>query len=257
MDKTLLTQLINFGLSEKEAKIYTTLLEIDAATVFEVAKHSGVNRSSAYVVLETLQKKGFVGISDDKKVRRYIASSPEILLQSAKREARKYDEIKSGIESIVPVLKALHKNTKHKPIVKVFEGKDGLINLYEDSLSCKEKQIRIVSAVEPIYKLLPDYVPTYIKQRFKKGIKMFGIHPDHGFLDKYTKMDKKGIDDAVFIPADKYKTPADFAIYDNKIGYMTAEDDGFGVLIEDKDFARVMKSIFDLAYEEAKRLTNK
>jgi hypothetical protein len=35
---------------------------------------------------------------------------------------------------------------------------------------------------------------------------------------------------------------------------MTAEDGGFGVLIEDKNMADVMKSVFDLAYEEAKRL---
>ena len=47
----------NFGLSEKEAKIYLALLELEAATVFETAKQSGINRSSAYVVLEALQKK--------------------------------------------------------------------------------------------------------------------------------------------------------------------------------------------------------
>ena len=77
MSDILLKQLVNFGLSEKEAKIYLALLELEMATVFEVAKQSGINRSSAYVVLEGLKKKGLVGISDDKKVRRYIAASPE------------------------------------------------------------------------------------------------------------------------------------------------------------------------------------
>ncbi len=89
MTEVLLKQLQNFGLSEKEGKIYLALLELEMATVFEVAKQSGINRSSAYVVLEALKKKGLVGISDDKKVRKYIAASPETLLHSAKTAAQK------------------------------------------------------------------------------------------------------------------------------------------------------------------------
>ena len=91
-------KLTDFGLSEKEAKIYLALLELEAATVSEAAKNSGINRSSAYVVLEALRKKGIVGISDDKKVRRYLAASPETLLRSAITSAQKQEEIKSGIE---------------------------------------------------------------------------------------------------------------------------------------------------------------
>ena len=71
MNNLIAKQLINFGFSEKEAKIYLALLELEAATVFETAKLSGVNRSSAYVVLEALKKKGFVGISD--KDGRYLS----------------------------------------------------------------------------------------------------------------------------------------------------------------------------------------
>jgi sugar-specific transcriptional regulator TrmB len=108
MTEVLLKQLQNFGLSEKEGKIYLALLELEMATVFEVAKVR-INRSSAYVVLEALKKKGLVGISDDKKVRKYIAASPETLLHSAKTAAQKQEALKDGIESIIPELKALYK----------------------------------------------------------------------------------------------------------------------------------------------------
>src|SRR5258705_13289394 len=102
MNDHILKQLIAFGLSDKEAKIYLALLELELATVHEVAKQSGINRSSAYVVLESLKRKGFVGISEDKNVRQYVAASPETLLYSAKTAAKKQADLSHGVESIIP-----------------------------------------------------------------------------------------------------------------------------------------------------------
>jgi sugar-specific transcriptional regulator TrmB len=255
MTNLLLKQLIDFGLSEKEGKIYLTLLELEAATVFEVAKQSGVNRSSAYVVLEALKKKGLVGISDDKKVSRYIAASPEALLYTAKSATKKQKDIKTGIESVLPELKALHKGTRGKPIVKIFEGQIGLINALEDSLISKEKFLRAVSSLEKVSKLLPpDYFFGYISRRTEKGIKMHGIHPANDIARKLVKASLHKLDTPLLIPEKKYTTPADLAIYDNKIGYLSSENGGFAVIIESKEMAEVMKSVFDLAWEEAKRL---
>jgi sugar-specific transcriptional regulator TrmB len=254
----LLKQLIDFGLSEKEAEIYLTLLELEIATVFEIAKHSGINRSSAYVVLEALKKKGLVGTSDDKKVRRYIAASPEALLQTAKTAATQKEQIQIGIESIIPELRNLHKGTRGKPIIKVFEGTSGLIDIFEDSLNSKEKIIRIISSVEKISKLLPpDYFFGYVKHRAERGIKMHGIHPANEIARQLRNAGLLKHDKAMFIPKEKYHTPADMALYDNKISYMSPENGGFGVIIESKEMAEVMKSIFDLAWKEAKRLNIK
>src|SRR3989338_5448141 len=108
-NNVLVKQLIEFGLSEKEAKIYLALLELEVATVTEVAETAGINRSSTYVVMEALKKKGLVSTSEDKKIQTYSAVSPEMLLEDAKNKAKRADAIKNNINDIVPELKALHK----------------------------------------------------------------------------------------------------------------------------------------------------
>jgi len=256
MIEHLIKKLTAFGLSDKEAKIYLALLELGTAKVSEVAKYSKINRATTYVVLENLKKRGLVGVSYDKKIRCYVASSSEILLHAARAEANRQIEIKENIESAIPELKALHKNTKHVPIVRVFEGKSGLINAFEDTLKCKEKLIRVISAVENIAGFLPDYFPNYIKQRMKNGIKMHGIHPVETMAKKLIKLDEIKFDTPIIIPKDKYKSPADMAIYDDMINLMSSKDGGFAVLIQNKEMTEVMKSIFDLAWEEAKRLNS-
>ncbi len=255
-NKILSKKLVEFGLSEKEALIYLSLLELEIAGVNEISKRSGINRSSSYVVLESLKKKGFVGISDDKKVRRYIASPPETIHRVAEDLARKQDDVRKSISSIIPELKALHKDTKHRPRVRVLEGKDGLISAFEDSLSCREGVMRVSSSVENLLNIIPeDYFPNYVKRRIEKKIKLKGIHPNTEFAKKIIGLDPEAFDRPLLIPSKDFKMPADFAIYDDKIAYMSPENEGFAIIIESREMSNVMKSIFDLAWVEAERLS--
>ena len=52
MNTPLIEKLEEFGLSEKEAKVYMASLEIGEATADQIAKHSGVNRSTTYVQIQ-------------------------------------------------------------------------------------------------------------------------------------------------------------------------------------------------------------
>ncbi len=115
----LVESLIDYGLSKKEALVYLATLELEVAPAQEIAKTANINRSSTYVVLESLKKKGLVGTSDDKNVRRYLAASPEVLLRNAGDHAKKQEETKNKIENILPELKALHKDTQKKPKIRI------------------------------------------------------------------------------------------------------------------------------------------
>lgn len=114
--------------------------------------------------------------------------------------------------------------------------------------------MRVSSNVENIFKILPNYFPMYVQRRIKLGIKMYGIHPDDKIAQHIIKMSPK-FDEPILIPRKKYKLQADIAIWDNKIGHMSSEKSGFSIIIESKEIADVMKYVFDLAYEEAKRLS--
>ena len=250
--KMLITQLVEFGLSDKEAKVYLALLELEVAGVTEVAETANINRSSTYVVLSSLKKKGLVSTSEDKKIQHYIAVSPEMLFREAEDRANQAEKIKKTIDNIIPELKALHKDTKQRPKIKIFEGSRGFINAFEDTLDSKEKVIRVFSNGQRIFNKLPEYFPNYVQRRIKLGIKMHGIHPDNKIGRHLIKTSPK-FDQPMLISFKMSKFPADMAIYDNKIGYMSPDQD-LALIIESKEIASVMKNIFDLAFNEAKRL---
>lgn len=247
--------LIEFGLSDKEATVYLGLLELEVATVQEVTKKTDLNRSSIYVVLDMLKKRGLVSISKDKSILRYVATPPEVLLRSAQDKANAQEQVLQKIQAMIPEMKALHKDTKQRPKVRIFEGREGLISAFEDTLKCKEKIIRVSSSVENLIGIIPpDYFPEYMKKRIRLGIVGRGIHPENEFAHTAVKNIPKIYNEHILIPENKFKFPADLAIYDDIIGCMSPEKGGFAILIESKEIADVMKSTFDLAWEEAKRL---
>jgi len=257
--KTFIKDLVEYGLSEKEATVYLTLLEMEMAPVNKISKKAKINRSTVYVILDNLTQKGLVSTSDKAGVQQFIASSPEVLALKARESFSKHNLIKEKIENIVPNLKGLSKGIKTKPIIKVFEGPEGLATVFSDSFSINEKIIRVYASHQNLFKSFPeDFLKTlesYIIERKKKNIIMRSIHPDNktGRKNIVPKLSKN--DEWVFIPEKDFKSNSDLAIYDNKISYMTHENNGLGIIIESKEISDVMKDIFDFAHTQAKKIS--
>jgi amidophosphoribosyltransferase len=56
----MIKNLKNLGLSDNEAKVYLSMLELGPSSVLEISAKAGVNRPTTYVQIETLKKMGLV-----------------------------------------------------------------------------------------------------------------------------------------------------------------------------------------------------
>jgi len=243
-------QLKKFGLSEKEAKTYITLLVLGESSAADVAKESGVNRSSAYVVLETLEKKGLVKALNTDSKQTFKAAPPDKLAEIADENLRKQEEIAKTVKNIIPDLKGMHKEQDFRPVVRFFEGKKEVIDSFEDTLELKEKSIRVISSASRLSKLLPTYFPEYVKKRVEKNVRMIGIHPSDLVSKSLLKWCSPDIDDMLLIPQNKFSFSADVAIYDNKVAYTSTKGPGYAIVIECEEMAKLAKEMFDLMREK-------
>ena len=250
-------QLEKFGLSEKEAKAYITLLVLGESSATEIAEKSGVNRSSAYVVLEALQKKGLVSSSQAEKIQKFKAAPPEKLEQIAEEKLKQHQEIHDTVKKILPNLKGVHKDQEFRPRVRIFEGKEGLKEAFEETLHTKEKTMRVASSLTRLSKKLGLFIPNYIQRRIKAGIKMYGIHPNDKLGRFLMTIGSGEFDKPLLIPKDKYHFEADLAIFDDRVAFMTSEGRGYAVSVESEKMAQIMKTVFDLAYERAEQIVSK
>jgi sugar-specific transcriptional regulator TrmB len=100
---TLVQRLVDIGLSEYEARAYMALLQLGSATGYQVAKESGVPRSTIYEVLAKLVMRGAALTQSFAEQVRYAAVAPEQFLGRLQREFQGHtDALLDGLRDMTP-----------------------------------------------------------------------------------------------------------------------------------------------------------
>lgn len=238
-------QITEFGLDEKEAKVFLASLELGGENVLTIANKAGINRVATYEALESLIKKGLVSTFIKGKRTNYTATNPErlrYLLEQEKNTIAKKEEMFS---KLLPELKSIFNFTTDKPKVTYYEGKEGVKTIQADFLKTPDKIARAIF----FYDILPSVftvkeMKEYAQKRIKAGIQIKSIA-----VIKDRKLEISPADENVdrgYIDFHKFPMESDITIYHDKIALVSLSQ-LFGIIIENKELAATMRSFFDLA----------
>jgi len=241
------------GFLDKEIAVFLALLELGRGVVSEISRKAGVNRTTGYVILDSLVKKGLASISGKEPKQEYMAEPPENLLKYFNEESKKQRFIVDEITRALPELASFY-NAGDRPRVRFYEGLDGLKQVYEDTLTAKNG-IVAYATFDDMHKTLPGYFPGYYKRRAAKGIHARGIAPATPLAKERLKMGNEEARDLALVPVDKYNFSPEIDIYDNKI-MIASWKEKLGIIIESNEIADAMRKIFELAWAKAKSLDN-
>ncbi len=239
----------NIGLSEKEAGVYLALLELKEALPSSISRRAGIKRPTTYVVLDELQAKGLVSHVKKGKWQYFQAINPHSLLE---KEYSRYH----GLELALPELLQMHHRYAVTPQMQVFGGKEGLIQIMEDTLTAKTDLLCWADVTMAVTTCLKDYYPEYIRKKVARGIWLRGFFCSDPLAVKFKKRGKEELREIYLIPKDKYPFKNEINIYDDKVAIISHEDE-MGVIIRNKNIADTQRSIFKLGFEYAKILEGK
>jgi sugar-specific transcriptional regulator TrmB len=242
----------NLGLSEKEAKVYLASLQIGKSSVQNIAGKAGVNRATTYVIIEELMKKGLMSSSHEEKKQYFFAEAPEklnILFRDQELEIKKKQEY---LQKVLPDLKTLNTSTNGKPVVRFFEGKEGMRAIAEEFYITKQHEAARMSYSYDL--LLNNFTKEELdemrKRRKLKGVKVKSIVND--------ELNRLVTDaEVIRIPAKEIGFTTDMAIFGDKIRIVTQKGPLIGLIIENKEISNTLKILFDLAWKQLKNSSKK
>ncbi len=235
-------QLEEFGLSEKEARIYLAALGLGADTAQNIAKKSGIHRVSAYDILEALTRKGFIRDILKGKKRLFVAIGPEKIMDSLKAKETVFN-------SLLPELKALQSKGKARPKVMYFEGRDEVWEAYQDRILHKPelKENLVYGSSELLLETFPEGFKKFTQERLAKGIKSRIIVERSASGLKEAKHAKNEMREVKFLPKG-ISFKANTIIYGDRV--MTVSwDSMFLVITEDKNNTDNQRVIFDILWK--------
>jgi sugar-specific transcriptional regulator TrmB len=241
LDKTL----ENFGLTEKEAKVYLAIISLGRDTVVSIAKKSELKRSTVYITLESLIKKGLARKIPKDTTTLYVAEDPNYLLNLLAEKEK-------SIKDVIPLLQAMYNEKKAKPQIKFYENADGIKKIYGELRQAK-KYIYFYGSIKDIAKDFSAEMLSYqiVKQM---GIEVREIMSSNSFDQKYAHelIAYKNRKHTVRLLRKGEFFPLDSAIVDDdKFFVMSLKENMFGIIIESKDIAQSFKLLYELAWQSA------
>ncbi len=244
-----------FDLNIYEAKIWAALLSKGVATAGELSEISGVPRSRAYDVLESLEKSGFIIMKIGKPIK-YLAVKPEDVFKRVKKQLQEKatEQVKmlENVES-TNVLKDLQLlftngivNIDPCNISGAIKGRKNLYNQMYDMIETAQKSVYIATTSNGVVRKI-DHFAQLFKRLNDKNVKIRVMSP----LNENTKKSLESVNK--FIKSKSVNDlKARFIIVDGKqVMFMTNSDDAVpessdvGIWIDSSFFASALENLFN------------
>ncbi|MBN2101037.1 ArsR family transcriptional regulator [Candidatus Dojkabacteria bacterium] len=258
MNTTITSQLKKFGLEEKEAQIYLSLLKEGSQTPLEISRNTDINRTTIYRQLETLQTSGLVEEVLDDKSTRYTASDPDKLNFLIEQRENSIRSLKRSLPDLTAQLSALKQESISHSKVVFFRGIKGLKQLLWNTTKAKGKQIvnygylswNEVVGNEFAEKLREEHVVQKIHGREVTNHKEDGTQ----WTDNITRV--RQYYKEKFIPKSVLEINHDQYIYDDILAYAHIyKEEYFGIEIHNPEIAKTQKQIFEIIWEIGEEMT--
>lgn len=242
MTNELTPLLIRLGLEERESKIYLALLELGESTVLPIARLSGIQRTYCYDILASLQEQGLVSHLEKNGRRRYVAEPPETLERLIKSRL-------TDLQEALPELKSLHNRAPGKPRVRYYEGRDGLITIYEELL--QTDSLDAIASPRHIEATLGDYFTRYATAQLARSIPIRELYASDGAGADYLGLFKPPIHEARALPTG-IRLQTDLVLYDNKLALISYGEQLHAVVIEDSAIVSTHRMMFEILWNTTK-----
>jgi HTH-type transcriptional regulator, sugar sensing transcriptional regulator len=237
-----LNVLREFGLSEKEAKVYLTLLKEGSTTVTPLFKKTQLQRGSLYDILDRLIEKGLVTYVIKSNRKHFEALDPKTFLQIL-------EDKKEQINEILPKLMSYQKSEEAK--VTVYKGRKGMQSVYRDYVRAAPKTCYVFGASGSKFK---EAIGEHFFIQFERQIQEYGgivriIFNEEArglpILDEIANPDFKFI-------SDEFGSPSHTMIYDDKVVIHILEGVPIIILIQSKEVAQSYLNFFNHLWKIAK-----
>ncbi len=232
------------GMTDKESKVYLAALELGEGTVQDIAKKSGVVRTSLYYILERLVREGFI-IETKRNHKNYYTACPPIDLAKILRQ--RIREFEENIDVLEERRNAMFK----RPRMYFLYGPAGFKEAWNMIFKSEPKEYRITT--EGLNFL--DYVKAkyivdeIIAEKKRQGVKSYQLIVDSTYArQQIVPKDKNENRSTKFLPAGT-ELPFTEVICPKLVAFISPRYNDSIFVIEDESFSKTRTAIFDQLWQ--------
>lgn len=125
------------GLSEKEIAVYETIIRLGGSPVTPIAAQSNINRSTAYVILDSLMKKKFVIAAERNGIKTYSPTPRATVIKNFEETAQHYAKLAAMARQLLPEI-ATGAAAQTAPKIRFFENQAEMSEVFATAVKSLE-----------------------------------------------------------------------------------------------------------------------
>lgn len=217
-----------------------------------ILRQTKLKRPTVYKSLYSLAKKGLITKHDINRKIHFRPESPTKLLELAESQYKELDRAKENLQSALPILGSEYIQSTEKPVVRLYEGREGIKDIYKDTLK-PGATIYAVENIEEfddeIWQWANEY---YMKKRPKMNVHTKVIISSGRRAKTHRTRDVIHFRATKEVPADKFPFQLEVDVYEDKVAFINYRTEHLlGIVVKHPLIAETMKAWFDLAWQGA------
>src|SRR5690625_3013815 len=235
-----------FALSGREARLYLAALEFGESPVYQLAKQTGINRTTAYDILARLVEAGFVTRHKKNGQIYVVPESPDLLL---KRHELKMQRL----QNLIPDLKAMHRTSSSRPHIRLYEGASGIQAVLGHVLSCKSGLINAcLSMAEVLHQPGMEMIERFREERVRLNLELRVVRAREEDVTNIWGTDHNLKRELRYAP-DLDSFSMTMFIYDDYVNLLSSRRENFGLIIQSEEFAGIQRYLFERLWKSSKK----
>lgn len=226
--------LLQLGLTQREADAYMALLDFEEATATQLSKRTTEHRTNVYDSLNSLIKRSLITYAIRDNVRYYRVVDPNTLIDQCKEKER-------IAKALVPKLKQKIQRKRDEPSVEVFEGREGFKSILARILR-EEKTIFGIGASAKWEEEFPIPLSQYMKEREKRNIKAKLLYVQG------TKPIEHSLNQVKFLPT-QFAQPSTIAIFGDYVAVFMWTTPLTATLTKSKQLSNSFRKYFEVIWK--------
>lgn len=249
MKQNLYSSLKELGLNEGEISLYSITLAKGAISVSELAKQLEISRPNVYKVITGLEKHGLTQFGESNKyARKFSVESPMVVLEKLREKREKMQQLDHSLSSSLPDLLTLFHQGESATKIKVIQGKEQYLKIFNGILEQENKEIQFFGNVEDFVGFISMGAENeWIKKRMKKNILIKSLLLPGKIANQFQQDDVKQLRETKILKG-AWPFVTSFQIFANKV-IIWQPKAPLAILIEDKFIVEMLKSMFDKFWE--------
>lgn len=234
------------GLTDKEIGVYLSLITHGGiGSTIDVAKWTGIARTSVYDLLLSLQRKGILVEKRRKNTKVFSVETPAHLLAFLHKQEAALETTKQKLKGTVADLESMLYPALPVPSLRQFRGEEGIVRMWEEQLlAMKAGEVFNIFCTHQFLAQFQPWLQEKSKELLPLGIQvkvLVSSPSEDPIFIKIRNFEVKASQQS-------YVIAAGMNVMGDYIGFWNEIDSLTGMLMENAHVARMQRAMFEQAW---------